>query len=551
MSDRPGGAAPQVQSPEIGGVLEAPPGSGKRYERTGRTVPPWLWVAGLLVLVPIGVPVASMLARVLGASDSAWDVLFDARTAELVLRSALLTLLVTTAATVIGIAAAWIIVRTDLAAPRLWGVLMLLPLVIPSYVFALSFLAATGPRGLVADLTGIAVPFLDGLPGAWLALSLSTFPYVYLVTAAALQRLDPALEEAARGLGASTWRVFRTVTLPLLRPAVGAGALLAALYTLSDFGAVSLMRFDAFTRVIYAQYAGRLDRTPAAVLSIALIVIALGIVWAEQRTRGRASHYSHRPTRRPARHRLKGRRRAVAVLFLGTIAALGVIVPVTVLVAWVVRGIDAGEQIAVPWNAIAGSVVGSVLAAVLAMAAALPVVVLAVRYRSRKTEALERSVYVMFSLPHITVALAVLIFAVRYLGPLYQSLALLVVVYATMFLAQATGAAKASLLQVDPHLEEAARSLGKGPLRVLRDVTIPLIWRGLLAGGALVFLTTMKELPATLLLRPTGFETLAVRIWAAADELFYARAATAALVLLAVSAVPAYVLIVRPKDATS
>jgi iron(III) transport system permease protein len=157
----------------------------------------------------------------------------------------------------------------------------------------------------------------------------------------------------------------------------------------------------------------------------------------------------------------------------------------------------------------------------------------------------------MFSLPHITVALAVLIFAVRYLGPLYQSLALLVVVYATMFLAQATGAAKASLLQVDPHLEEAARSLGKGPLRVLRDVTIPLIWRGLLAGGALVFLTTMKELPATLLLRPTGFETLAVRIWAAADELFYARAATAALVLLAVSAVPAYVLIVRPKDAIS
>jgi len=548
VTDRIGDA----RTGEIQGVLEAAPGgpAGAEPPRSGRTAPAWLWIAGLLVLVPIGVPVLAMLARVLGASDSAWETLFDSRTIELVLRSALLTVLVTASATAVGIAAAWITVRTNLGMRRLWGTLLVLPLVIPSYVFALAFLAASGPRGLVADITGIEVPFLDGLPGAWLALTLSTFPYVYLVTAAAMQRLDPSLEEAGRGLGASPWRVFRTITLPLLRPAVGAGALLAALYTLSDFGAVSLMRFDAFTRVIYAQYSGRLDRTPAAVLSIVLIVIALVILWAEQRTRGRSAHFSSRPTRRAPLHQLTARGRAAAVAFLATVAALGVAIPVAVLVAWVARGIAAGETVTVAWNAVAGSIVGSGLAAALAVAAAIPVVLLAVRHRSRATDALERSVYVTFSLPHITVALAVLIFAVRYLGPLYQSLALLVVVYAAMFLAQATGAAKASLLQVNPHLEEAARGLGKGPFRTLRDVTIPLIWRGLLAGGALVFLTTMKELPATLLLRPTGFETLAVRIWAAADELFYARAAAAALVLLAVSAVPAYVLVVRPKEAT-
>ncbi|MCH8992170.1 MAG: iron ABC transporter permease, partial [Acidobacteria bacterium] len=161
---------------------------------------------------------------------------------------------------------------------------------------------------------------------------------------------------------------------------------------------------------------------------------------------------------------------------------------------------------------------------------------------------LERTVFVTFSLPHITVALAVVFFAVRYLGPLYQSLTLLVVVYASIFLAQATGATRASMLQVNPSVEEASRSLGKGPLQTLRSVTVPLIRPGLLAGGALVFLTTMKELPATLLLRPTGFDTLAVRIWSAANELFYARAAASALVLLGLSAIPLYFLVLSTKE---
>jgi iron(III) transport system permease protein len=470
---------------------------------------------------------------------------------ELVIRSAILTGLVTVTATTIGIAVAWITTRSDLRGRRTWAVLATMPLVIPSYVLALAFLAAGGPRGLVADLTPVAFPIPVGLPGAWLALTLSTYPFVLLTAAAALQRIDPALEEAARGLGASSWRVFRTITLPQLRPAVGAGALLVALYTLSDFGAVSLLRFDSFTRVIYAQYQGRLDRTPAAVLSVVLIVIALVIIWGEARTRGRAVYHGRGVQQAPKPHHLHGKARTGAIAFLGAIVTVGLILPIGVLVVWVVRAAISGDQIRIAWNAAAGSLVGSSLAAILAMVAAIPIVILAVRHRDRASTALDRSVYVVFSLPHITVALAVLFFAVRYLGPLYQSLTLLVVVYATIFLAQATGAARASLLQVNPHLEEAARSLGKTPLRTIAGVTIPLMWRGLLAGGALVFLTTMKELPATLLLRPTGFDTLAVRIWSAAEELFYGRAATSALLLLAISAVPMYFLVVRSKDATA
>jgi iron(III) transport system permease protein len=492
-------------------------------------------------------PLVSLLARVLGASDAAAAVLFDVRTVELAVRSTVLTVLVSATAVGVGVAAAWLVTSSDIPGRQAWGVLAPLPLVIPSYVLALSFLAASGPRGTLATVTGWDVPVLDGLPGAWLALALSTYPFVYLMVMAALRRLDPALEDAARGLGATPWRVFWTVTVPQLRPAIGAGALLAALYTLSDFGAVSLMRYAAFTSAIYAQYAGRIDRTPAAVLSVLLIAIALVIIWAEGRTRGRAAYYSHRPARARTPQVLPRWGRTAALGFLGTLATLGVLIPVMVLVTWAWRGASVGETVSIDWGAVGGSLLGSSLAALLAMAAAIPVVVLMVRYQSRGSAWLERTVFVTFSLPHITVALAVVFFAARYLGPLYQSLTVLVVVYASIFLAQATGSAKASLLQVDPSLEEASRSLGKGPLQTLRSVTVPLIRPGLLAGGALVFLTTMKELPATLLLRPTGFDTLAVRIWSAANELFYARAAASALLLLVLSAIPLYFLVLRTR----
>lgn len=514
-----------------------------------RRAPWWLWGAAVVILVPVAVPLVALFWRVLGASEQAREILFSARTVELLVRSGALVTLVTSSALVVGVSAAWLVVRTSLRGSAVWGVLIAMPLVIPSYVIALAYLAASGPRGLVADVTGIAVPVVTGLPGAWLALTLSTYPYVFLMTLAAVRRLDPALEEAAAGLGAGTWRVFRTITLPQLRPALGGASLLVALYTLSDFGAVSLMRFDAFTRVIYAQYAGRLDRTPAAVLSAVLILIALVIIIAEERSRGRSAYFTRRPSRTAPRRELGGWAKTGAYLFLGTLVAAGVVLPIGVLVAWVVRGANAGQIVAIEWDAVFGSLVGSSLAAFVAMAAAIPIVVLAVRHHNRSTRWLERSVYVTFSLPHITVALAVVYFSVNFLGPFYQSLTLLVVVYAAIFLAQATGPTRAALLQVNPSLEEAARGLGRGPLATLRTITLPLIWKGVAAGGALVFLTTMKELPATLLLRPTGFETLAVRVWSAANELFYARAAASALLLLLVSAVPMYLLVIRNRTA--
>ncbi len=415
----------------------------------------------------------------------------------------------------------------------------------------MTFISAGGPRGLFADLLGLPLPHVTGLVGAWLTLTLSTYPYVFLITSAALRRTDPAIEEAARSLGSSPSRVFRTIVVPQLRPAIGAGALLVALYTLSDFGSVSLMRFDAFTRVIYAQYSGRLDRTPAIVLSIVLMLVAGVVIWGEQRSRGRGALFSRKPTRPPSVYRLSSGQRVAASVLLASSVAFGAALPIFVLVGWVAESLKAGDGFFLSVPAVIGSLTGASLAAVVAMAAAVPIVVLGVRYQSRSTVWLERSVLFMFSLPHITIAIAVVSFTVKYARPVYQSLLVLVIVYSAMFLAQVTGPARASMLQVNPALGEASRSLGHGTFATMVRVTVPLISRGLLAGGALVFVTTLKELPATLLLAPTGFTTLAVRIWAAADELLYARAASSALVLIAVSVIPVYYLSIRPKDVMS
>ncbi|MBT8197589.1 MAG: iron ABC transporter permease, partial [Acidimicrobiia bacterium] len=450
------------------------------------------------------------------------------------------TAVVTASAAALGVTTAWATTRTDLPGARLWSVLVSLPLAIPSYVMVLVLLSLFGPRGLIADATGWTVPAASGFWPAWGALTLATYPYVHLVVAASMRRLSRSLEDAARGLGASPIRVFFTVTVPQLRPAIAAGALLSALYTVSDFGAVSLARFDVFTRAIYTQYQGRIDRTPAAVLAMVLIVIALAVVWGEQRSRGRAAYHTRGDGAPPRVERLGRAAAGGTTALLAMVAIVGVVMPISVLVSWAARS-DAG----LPWGSLAGSVTAAVLAASLAALFALPAVITGVRHPGTASTWLERITYLVFAIPHITVGLAVVVFAANRLGPLYQSLALMVVVYAALFLAEAVGAGRASLLRVDPRLEEAARGLGRTPVQAFLEVTLPLIRRGIGVGAVLVFLSTLKELPVTLLLRPTGFDTLAVDVWSATDQLRYGQAAVPALLLIAVSVMPIYMLVIR------
>ena len=311
-----------------------------------------------------------------------------------------------------------------------------------------------------------------------------------------------------------------------------------ALYTISDFGAVSLLRYDTFTRAIFTLYEGQIDRRPAATLSVVLMVLALVILLVERRTRGRAAYESRRPQRRRKPRRLGGWGRTVSLLFLGGYTAIALVLPISVLIFWLSRGLAAGQDLNSVLPEATRSVGVSLVAAAAAVVAAFPIAMVTTRRLGRLSGAVESAVWGIYALPHITVGVAVVGFAITWLRPLYQSLLLLVLTYVVMFMAQAMSATQDSLMRASPDLEDASRGLGRGPLTTLFRVTVPLTRPGLLAGSALVFLSVMKELPATLLLRPNGFETLAIRIWSTTGEGFYTRAALASLVLLAVSVLP-------------
>jgi len=486
----------------------------------------------------------------IGAGSDALDTIWRPRTAEMVLRSLGLTLAVTVSASAISLPLAWLTVRTDLPGKRFWAVAAALPLAIPSYIGAYAILSALGPTGLLRDLLeplGVRrLPSITGFAGAWLTLTLFTYPFLLLPVRAALRRLDPQLEEAALGMGRSRAEVFRSVVLPQLVPAIGAGALLVSLYVLSDFGAVSIMRFESFTTSIYTLYRASFDRVAAASLATLLAVLMVVILWLESRTRRREALYRSVPgAAREPRPVPLGRWRWPALGFCAGIATVALALPTAVLVYWSLRSV-AGD---VAWGEIAAaaghSLLSAGLAALIAALCAIPIAVLAVRFRGPFSGLVERCSYTGHALPGIVVALALVFFGTRVAPALYQSLAMLVFAFVVLFLPLAVGAARATMLQISPRVEEAARSLGRGPFEVLRTVTAPLLSSGILAGAALVFLTAVKELPATLILAPIGFETLATEIWKSTSVGFFERGAVPSLVLLAISAAPLYLLTQR------
>lgn len=510
-----------------------------------------LVVSALVVCAVMVTPLLYLALRASEADASSWDLILRMRTVWLVVRTLGLAVAVTTASIAIGVPLAWLTTRTDLPGRRWWAVLVSLPLVIPSYVGAFALMAAFGPRGMLQQVLegpfGIErLPDISGFPGAFIALTLFTYPYVFLLVSAGIKGLDPSLEDAARSLAQTRWMTFRRVTLPSLRPSIAAGGLLVALYALHDFGAVSLMRFPAFTQAIYLQYKGAFDRTPAALLSLMLVGLALSVLVLEQRARGRARYYrSGAGTARPMVPVDLGRWKWPSLIFCGGVTFFALIGPLSVIVFWLFRGFAVGTDVDLTLGPAGGSILVSAGAAVVAVIAAFPIARLSARHQSRFTRNVERLSYAGYALPGIVAALAFVFFASNFAPWLYQSLPLVVIAYVVLFLPQATEPLRGSLLQMGPRLEEAGRALGRSKRRVYRSIVVPLVARGALAGAALVFLTSMKELPATLLLRPTGFDTLATSIWSGAAAGLYSKAAAPALLLIVICAVPLYILVRR------
>lgn len=507
-----------------------------------------LLVGGLMLLAP-----AYLLVRTIGAGQAAVDILLKPSTLQTLGRTIWLAGSVTFASAVLAVPLAWLTTCTDLPGRKAWAIAVALPLVLPSYVAAYLLASTLGPRGLVQQfiepLTGITrLPDIYGFTGAFLVLTLMSYPYTFLTVRAAFKRLDPALVEAARSLGLSPRQAFWRVTLPQLRPAIVAGSLLVVLYVLRDFGAVTMMRYSTFTRMIYIQYQSFSNRSLAAALALVLVALTAVILYFDYKSRGKAQ-YARRSIgagRQPQLVQL-GHWRWLALLFVGGVVFFALIGPAMGLLYWLVRGWLNGASLLLLWPSALNSLGVALLTAVVAILAALPIAILSVRKPSKLSHTLERLTYTGFALPGIVIALAFVFFGTQYAPALYQTMPMLIVAYVILFVPQAVGSTRASLLQVPPSLEEAGRSLGKNSWGVFRQITFPLLRPGVLAGLGLVFLTVMKELPATLLLSPLGFKTLATAVWGNISEAFFAQAAAPALLIILLSSIPLAILTLRDK----
>ena len=455
------------------------------------------------------------------------------RTWTLLVNTVWLTIGVLASATVMAVPLAWLTVRSDLRFKRWITILAVVPLAIPGYVVAYALMGLGGANGFLSQLLATPIPRPSGYWGAVAALALYTYPYLFLNVRAALLGLDPSLEESARSLGHGRRAVLWKVVLPQLRPALLAGWLVIALYVLGDFGVVALMRFEAFSYAIYLQYASAFDRTYAAWLSLILLALTLAIVATEGRLLG---------TRKYARTG-SGSQRAIVVTRLGRwavlaysyvglvlLAALGL--PFLVLGYWLVLSppdLSAWQQVG---QAFARTASVAAPAALITALAAMPIAYLAARTPFRGSHVIERLAYLGYAIPPVSLALALVFFSLRTVPWLYQTLSILVAAYVVSFLALAIGPIRSALMQVPPRLEEAARALGRRPFTAFFQTTFPLIRKPVVAGTALVLLVAMKELPLTFLLAPTGFTTLAVRVFTRTSEGMMAEAAPFALAIV-------------------
>jgi iron(III) transport system permease protein len=500
--------------------------------------PRGLVVAAGLVALVVAAPVLITIVQSLEGGVHAAVHAVDAPSARrLLLHSVFVAAASAPLAGVLGVSMAWYIERTDLPARRLWTLLAVAPLTMPLFVTSYAW-------------AGLGT-FAQGFIGAAGIIAFSYYPIVFLLAAVALRGMDPALEETARSLGLSTRRTFQRVILPQLRPALLGGMLLVVLDTLVEFDAFVALKYQTFTVHIYAQYELSFSASGAAALSLFSIILCGILLFAEWRLRGGANYTRlSQGVRRPVARYPLGRATPLVLSGFLTSAAISLGIPLGTLLRWFRESSQAGLAGASAntrylWPATVTSVSLGVCAALVGVALAMPVAVLAIRHRGPLATVLERSTYFSFALPDLVAAIALAYAASRYASPLYGSIALLVVAEAVLFVPFAVVALRATLGQIEPALEECARSLGVRPLRAFGRVTLPLARPGLAAAGVLVFAFALGDLGTTEILLPPNLYTLGTEFQANSATVAFAAAAPFAAVLVALSMLAALLLMGR------
>jgi iron(III) transport system permease protein len=481
-------------------------------------------VGALLVILPLAYTVFE--AAHTDPADAV-ALLWRPLVGELLTNTLGLVIATTSSAALIGTGCAWLVERTQLPGRQAWAVLAAVPLAVPPFISSYAWVSLS--------------PELQDFLGAWLVVTCSYYPLVYLPVAAALRGMDPALEEAARSLGQSPWGSFRRVVLPQLRPALLGGMLLVALNVLVEFGAFTLLRFRTFTTELYAEYRTGFNGPGASLLAVVLLLLCLICLLAELKVRGGAQYARlGRGTRRPATRHALGWMAGPALLAMALLAVATLGVPLGMILYWLTQhGAAAISPAEVSpamlfWSCFSSIWLGLAGAAV-TVTLALPLGFLAVRYQGKLVTLLERAAYLAQGVPGIVVALALISLTIRALHPLYQSAVLLIAAYAIVFLPLALVSVRAALMQAQRGLEDVGRSLGLGWVGLAWRIVLPLAGPGLGAAAALVFVSIVTELTATLLLAPIGTQTLATQVWADTSTLAFAAAAPYAALMAAIS----------------
>jgi iron(III) transport system permease protein len=528
---------------------------------------PWLLTpAALGAATLVAVPILAVLLSLASPAYAIWAHLWRTQLAELLWNTFILLLGVAVGTLGLGTLLAWLVVFHEFPGRRIFEWALVLPLALPAYVIGFVFLGMfefAGPlQTSLRHAFGpeVRLPDLRSGRGVILVMTLVLYPYVYTLARAALLEQAPEAFESARSLGRSRGQAFRDVSLPLARPALVAGTTLACMEALADYGTVATFSYRTLTEAVYRVWHGMFDRLAATQLAAVLLGLAALLMLLERLSRGRARFtQGRRATRPPVRARLTGFPAAGATAFCLGVWTLAFGLPVGQLLVWAVRIV---RRDGIPpdfFGALGASLGLAASAATLTLGVAL-ILAYALRFRpSRVVGPAVRVAALGYALPGAVIAVGVLLplsrldhalawMIERTLGLevgllLTGTAAALVYAYLVRFLAISLQTVEASLTRIPRSLDEVARSLGAGAGRTLRRIHGPLIRRGLLAALLLVFVDVMKEMPATLLLRPLDLDTLAIAVWRRTGESLWEEAAVPALMLVLAGLIPVSLLI--------
>ena len=506
-----------------------------------------LWA--IIFSIILSIPVIYLFLKITFGFNLFVDFIFNYKILKIALNSILLVFLVVFLATAIALPLAFLNVRTNLPFAKYLLSISVLPIALPSYVIATTQIELLGPRGIVYDIISnffeiAPLPSFYGLSGSVIVLGLITYPYIYIGLCATFRRFDFQMIDASRTLGASVSKTFNRIIIPLVLPTIASGSLLVSLYVLSDFGAVALLRFNTFTIAIFNRMYSSIGNYGVLELCSLVIVFCFIILFIESRSRTNSRYFSN-STSVNLRILDLGYWKWVILPFALLPTVLGFLLPVMILLYWLISGIFFETSFINVYEDLFSEIIGSVTISLISsiiITFLATTVVLIIRKKIRIISfIIEKTSYIGLSLPGIVVAMSLVFFTINYLDFIYQTYIVLIFGYLISFLPAALTPVKSSVSQIDPSLEEASYSLGKGKVMTFYNVIVKLSIPGVSYGGVLVFILCIKELPLTLILSPLGFSTLATSIWSSASEAFFMDTAAASLVLILVAGIPTYI----------